>query len=192
MKNNILKASRRNFLAASFPIAAWLLVATPIPAIAATATEIDKNATEALSQLIVKEPSAKALASKAVAILVFPKIVKAGFLIGGQRGDGALRMDGKTVGYYNISALSAGMQAGVQSFGYALFFIDKKSLSYLEKSDGWAIGTGPSIVIVDEGFGKTLTSTTLTQDVYSMVFGQKGLMAGVGLEGSKITHIHPK
>ena len=88
-------------------------------------------------------------------------------------------------------AVTFGFQAGVQTFSYALFFITDSALAYLSKSNGWAIGTGPSVVVVDEGFAKTLNTTTLSQDVYAMPFGQKGLMAGLGLEGSKITQIHP-
>ena len=127
----------------------------------------------------------------AKAILVFPKIIKAGLLIGGQSGDGALRMGGKTVGYYNLSAASFGLQAGGQTFSYALFFMTDSALDYLQKSDGWSIGSGPSVVVVDKGAAASMTSTSITQDVYAVPFGQRGLMAGLGLEGSKITHIHP-
>ena len=83
------------------------------------------------------------------------------------------------------------MQAGVQSFSYALFFMDNDSLSYLNKSEGWEVGVGPSIVVVDEGMAKSLTSTTLQNGVYAFIFGEKGLMAGLGLQGSKISRINP-
>ena len=83
------------------------------------------------------------------------------------------------------------MQAGVQSFSYALFFMDNASLNYLNRSEGWEIGVGPSIVVVDEGMAKSLTSTTLQSGVYAFIFGQKGLMAGLGLQGSKISRIDP-
>ena len=124
-------------------------------------------------------------------MLVFPKIVKAGLIIGGQGGDGALRVGGSTVGYYNIAAASFGLQIGVQTFSYALFFVTASSLQYLQKSDGWSIGSGPSVVVVDKGAAASFTSTTLSQDVYAFPFGQHGLMAGIGIEGSKITRIHP-
>ena len=122
---------------------------------------------------------------------MFPRIIKAGLLIGGQTGDGALRKGGKTVGYYNLSAASFGLQAGGQTFSYALFFMTDSALDYLQKSDGWSIGSGPSVVVVDKGAAASMTSTSITQDVYAVPFGQRGLMAGLGLEGSKITHIHP-
>jgi lipid-binding SYLF domain-containing protein len=99
---------------------------------------------------------------------------------------------GKTVGYYRSAAASYGLQAGVQKFGYALFFMTNSGLEYLDKSGGWGIGSGPSLVVVDQCFSKSMSSTTLTHDVYAYIFDQKGLMAGLGIQGSKITRIHPK
>ena len=144
-----------------------------------------------MQTLYAAQPKARNLGNKAKAILVFPKIIKAGLLIGGQTGDGALRKGGKTVGYYNLSAASFGLQAGGQTFSYALFFMTNSALDYLQKSDGWSIGSGPSVVVVDKGAAASMTSTSITQDVYAVPFGQRGLMAGLGLEGSKITHIRP-
>ena len=158
---------------------------------AASAKQINADASAALRTLYATQPKAKELGQRAKAILIFPKIYKGGFIVGGQTGDGALQVAGKTVAYYNISAASFGMQAGGQRFSYAMFFMTDAALSYLEKSDGWQIGSGPSVVVVDKGAAKSLTSTTLTQDVYAFPFGQKGLMAGLGLEGSKITRIQP-
>jgi lipid-binding SYLF domain-containing protein len=158
---------------------------------AASAREINRGATAALENLYAKSPGARALADKAKAILVFPEIVKGGFIIAGQYGDGALRKGGKTVAYYRSLAASYGLQAGVQTFGYALFFLDDESLAYLAKSRGWELGMGPSIVIVDEGLAKNLSTTTLQKGVYAFIFDQKGLMAGIGLQGTKITRIHP-
>jgi len=157
----------------------------------ASAGEINHGATAALESLYADSPGARALADKAKAILVFPEIVKGGFIIAGQYGDGVLRKGGKPVAYYRSLAASYGLQAGVQSFGYALFFLDDQSLSYLNKSRGWELGTGPSLVIVDEGFAKNLSTTTLQKGVYAFIFDQKGLMAGIGLQGTKITRIHP-
>jgi lipid-binding SYLF domain-containing protein len=160
-------------------------------ALAASASEINRDVTAALATLYQTAPGAKTLGSQAKGILVFPNIVKAGLIVGGQYGDGALRKKGKTVGYYRSFAGSFGLQAGVQSFGYVLFFMDDASLRYLEKSDGWEIGTGPSVVILDKGFAKNMSSTTLQKGVYAFIFDQKGLMAGIGLQGSKITKITP-
>ena len=160
-------------------------------ALAASASEINSKVTVALQTLYKTTPGTKELASNAKGILVFPDIVKAGFIVGGQYGDGALRKKGKTVGYYRSLAGSFGLQAGVQSFGYVLFFMDDASLRYLEKSEGWEIGTGPSVVVLDKGFGKNISSTTLQKGIYAFIFDQKGLMAGIGLQGTKITKITP-
>lgn len=158
---------------------------------AASASEINSKVDVALQTLYKNSPGASTLAKEAKAILVFPDIIKAGLIVGGQLGDGALRKNGKTVAYYRSVAVSYGLQAGVQSFGYVLFFMDESSLQYLEKSKGWEIGVGPSVVVLDEGFGKKMSSTTLRKGVYAFIFDQKGLMAGLGLEGSKITRITP-
>jgi len=160
-------------------------------ALAASASEIDRNATQALVRLYKTTPGAKALADKSKAILIFPSILKGGFIVAGQFGDGALRKRGRTVGYYRSIAASYGFQAGAQSFGYVLFFMDEASLAYLNKSGGWELGTGPSLVVLDKGFGKNLSTTTLQKGVYAFIFNQKGLMGGIGIQGSKITKINP-
>jgi lipid-binding SYLF domain-containing protein len=156
---------------------------------AASAKALDADAEAALNKLYEHNSAAKMVADKSAAILVFPNIVKAGFLVGAQYGEGVLKKKGKTVGYYNMVAGSYGLQAGAQSFGYALFLMTNSAVKYLDRSAGWEIGVGPSIVVVDEGIAKTLTSTTLKSDVYAFTFDQKGLMAGLGLQGSKITKL---
>jgi len=175
------------FLVITF-IAAGLM--TPVPVSAASAVEIDRDARAALQKLYAKTPSAKVLGEKAKSILVFPGIVKAGFIVGGQFGEGALMKDGKTVGYYNSVAVSYGLQAGAQKFGYALFFMSDSAATWLDRSDGWEIGTGPSIVVVDEGIARSTTTTTAQSDIYAFFFSQEGLMAGLGLQGTKITKIN--
>lgn len=159
-------------------------------AAAATAAELNASGQAALNRLYAQSPRAVRYRRDAHAILVFPKIVKAGFMIGGQGGEGVLFVGGKPAGYYKIGAASFGLQAGGQSFSYALFFMNDKALDYLRKSDGWAIGSGPSVVVVDKGKAMSTTTTTLSEDVYAFPFGQKGLMAGLGLEGSKISRIN--
>ena len=168
--------------------AAAILIASN-SAQAASAAEIDRDVDSALLKLYEKTPAAKELAKVAKGILVFPSIVKGGFIVGGQYGEGALRIEGKTAGYYNTGAASFGLQAGAQTFGYALFFITDKALAYLQSSEGWEIGVGPSIVIVDAGIAGSLTTTTAKSDIYAFFFDQKGLMAGMGIQGSKITKI---
>jgi lipid-binding SYLF domain-containing protein len=158
-------------------------------AAAASAEQIDKDAKKALANLYAKSESAKAMGEKAVAVLVFPGIVKGGFIVGGQYGEGALIKSGKAVGFYNTIAASYGLQAGLQKFGYALFFMTEAAVKWIDKSDGWEIGVGPSIVVVDAGAAASLTSTTAQSNIYAFFFDQKGLMAGLGLQGTKITKL---
>ncbi len=176
------------FLSATIMVAG---IMGPRVAFADTAAEIDRNVDSALKKLYAKTPAAKELSKVAKGILVFPDIVKGGLIVGGQYGVGALREGGKTVGYYNTVAASYGLQAGVQKFGFALFFITDSAIKHIEKSDGWEIGVGPSIVIVDEGLASSLTTTTAKKDIYAFFFDQKGLMVGMGLQGSKISKITP-
>jgi lipid-binding SYLF domain-containing protein len=169
----------------------YILIQNRSLAQSSRASEIDRSATQALTTLYKNTTDAKALADKAVAVLVFPSIVKGGFIIAGQFGDGALRKGGKTVAYYRSLAASYGFQAGAQAFGYVLFFMDNDSLSYLDRSGGFELGTGPSLVVLDSGFGKALSTTTLQKGIYALIFNQKGLMGGMGIQGTKITKINP-
>ena len=185
--NLAMQRTRRSMLAATGLVG--VMAATGVAQAESSALQINRNADRALHALFALHPKTRELAARAAGILVFPRIVKAGFIIGGQGGDGALRVGGKTVGYYDIAAASFGLQAGAQTFSYVLFFMTPSSLKYLQDSSGWSIGSGPSVVIVDKGTAASFTSTTLTQDVYAFPFGERGLMAGIGLEGSKITPI---
>ena len=175
--------------------AAFALAVCHSPATAADqsidAAQIDRDADAALKKLYESTPDAEIFRKEAKGILVFPSIVKGGFIVGGYYGTGALRKDGKTAGYYSTTAASYGLQAGVQTFGYVLFFMNDEALAYLDKSSGWEVGVGPSIVVMDKGMAKSTTTTTGRSDVYAFIFGQKGLMAGLGLQGSKISRINP-
>jgi lipid-binding SYLF domain-containing protein len=146
----------------------------------------------ALKQLSATVPLAKTLSTTAEAVLVFPEITKAGFGIGGQYGEGTLLKKGAAAGYYKTTGASFGLQAGGQKYGYAMFFMNAKALAQLDYAYGFEVGVGPSIVVVDEGMGKSTTTKTLKDDVDAYIFGQKGLMAGLGIEGNKISKITPK
>ena len=161
----------------------------PNPAAAASAAEINRDAKIALEKLYTQSSSAKALGEKAKGILVFPGIVKGGFIVGGQFGEGALLKGGETAGYYNTVSASYGLQIGLQKYGYALFFMTDSAMKWLDKSDGWEIGVGPSIVVVDVGAATSATTTSLQSEIYAFFFDQKGLMGGLGLQGTKITKI---
>jgi len=158
-------------------------------------TEAAKLASEsqaALKALYAQTPLAKTLGPQALAILVFPSVTKAGLGIGGQYGEGALLQKGAATAYYKTTGASFGLQAGGQKYGYAMFFMNQKALDQLKEASGFEVGVGPSVVLVDEGMAKTTTTTTMKDDIYAFVFGQKGLMAGLGVQGNKIKEITPK
>jgi lipid-binding SYLF domain-containing protein len=160
--------------------------------VAAGAAELGRDANASLQKLYASVPAAKALGANAQAILVFPKVTKAGLGVGGQFGEGALLKTGKAVAFYNTAGASIGLQAGAQQYGYAMFFMNAESLAQLDKAGGFEVGVGPTVVVVDEGKAKTMTTTTAKDDIYAFIFGQKGLMAGLGIQGNKITKINPK
>lgn len=173
-------------------LASALLFFMVSASVADTAAEIDRDVDNSLQKLYADSPAAFELSKVAKGILVFPDIIKGGFVVGAQYGEGALRVGGETTGYYNTAAASFGLQAGAQSFGYTMFFMTESALRELESVDGWEIGIGPSVVVVDEGVARSLTTETAKEDVYVFFYGQKGLMAGLGVQGSKITKIDPE
>lgn len=161
----------------------------PLAATAASRSELDASSKRVLDKLLADVPAAKALYARATGVLVFPTITKAGFVVGGQYGEGVLWKGGKPVAYYNTAGASYGLQAGAQQYGYAMFFMNQKSLDSLNATQGFEVGVGPSVVVVDQGMAKNMTTTTVSEDVYAFVFAQKGLMAGIGIQGNKITRI---
>jgi lipid-binding SYLF domain-containing protein len=156
------------------------------------ASELTRASQAALQKLYTSAPLAKELGPRAEAILVFPTVKKAGLGIGGQYGEGALLKGGKAVAYYKTTGASFGLQLGGQQYGYAMIFMNAKAVEQLDTAKGFEVGVGPSVVMVDEGMAKTTTTSTMKDDIYAFVFGQKGLMAGLGLQGNKITRITPK
>lgn len=156
------------------------------------AAQLTSESQAALQKLTASVALAKQLTPKAHAVLVFPKVTKAGLGIGGQYGEGTLLKKGTAVAYYKTTGASFGLQAGGQQYGYAMFFMNTKALDEFVNASGFEVGVGPSVVLVDEGMAKTTTTATLKDDIYAFVFGQKGLMAGLGVQGNKITKITPK
>lgn len=156
---------------------------------ASTADELDQDAKQALQTLYKSNPLALDISKKAKAILVFPNIVKAGLVFGGAYGEGALLKGGTVTAYYNSVSASWGLQAGAQSFGYAVFLMNDKALAYLDKSEGWELGVGPTVVAVNEGVAKNISTSTLKDDAYAFIFDQQGLMASLSIEGTKVTRI---
>jgi lipid-binding SYLF domain-containing protein len=156
---------------------------------AATAEELTRDAAQALQTLYKSNPVAADVAKRAKATLVFPNIVKAGLVFGGSYGEGVLNKGSVFSGYYNSVSASWGWQAGAESYAYVVFLMSDKAVKYLEKSRGWEIGVGPTVVVVNEGIAKNLSSSTLKDDAYAFIFDQQGLMASLSIEGTKISHI---
>ena len=155
----------------------------------ASADDLIRDSRRALQQLVAQNSAAAKAKAKAVAILVFPDVVKAGFIFGAQGGQGILFIHGQPGGRYRTVAASYGLQAGVQKYGYALFLMNQKAVNWVNNTRGWEIGTGPSVVIVDKGMARSFTTDTLHSGIYAFTFDQQGLMAGLGLQGSKIMRI---
>lgn len=158
-------------------------------AFAQSHAELERDSRAALNNLIAQNETAKDLNAKAVAVLVFPDVKKAGFIVGGQYGEGVLWRGGKASAFYNTGGASVGFQAGAQQYGYALFLMTEEAVKALDAADGFEVGIGPSVVVVDQGFAKATTTTTIKDNIYAFIFSQKGLMAGVGIQGNKITKI---
>jgi lipid-binding SYLF domain-containing protein len=166
-----------------------LLGAMSSGAVAASAEDLDKDAAQALQALYKSRPAAEAIAKKAKAILVFPKIVKAGLVFGGSYGEGVLMKGAKVTEYYNSVSASWGWQAGAETYTYVVFLMSDKAINYLAKSKGWEIGVGPTVVVVNEGAGKNISTSTLKDDAYAFINDQQGLMASLSIEGTKISRI---
>lgn len=163
--------------------------ALALPAHAASAEDLDKDSAQALQTLYKTNPTAEVIAKKAKAILVFPKILKAGLVFGGSYGEGVLMSGAKVTDYYNSVSASWGWQAGAESYTYVVFLMSDKAVQYLHKSKGWEFGVGPSVVVVNEGVAKNLSTSTLKDDAYAYITDQQGLMASLSIEGTKISRI---
>lgn len=171
-------------------LAAFLFVLLAVPAVqAASQEEIDAKVKEALENFYQHTSAGKALAGKAAGVLVFPNIIKAGFGIGGEYGEGALLVKGKTVAYYNIASASIGFQLGAQSRSQIILFMNDQVLSKFRNSSGWEAGVDGSVALATLGAGGEIGTETAKEPIIGFVFSNKGLMYNLSLEGSKITEI---
>ncbi|HXV00220.1 MAG TPA: lipid-binding SYLF domain-containing protein [Caulobacteraceae bacterium] len=187
-----MNMTRRSLAAAAFAVASTCGPLALPAAHAASRDELVYNGRAALQRLDASDSRSRFYARRARAVLVFPSVIKAGLVFGGQTGNGVLFVRGRPEAFYNLSGGSWGLQIGGQSFSYALFFMTASSLDYLRQSGGFSVGTGPSIVVINRGAGAAADTTTLSQDVYAFPFNQKGLMADLTLQGSKISRINPR
>lgn len=180
---------QRTFIAFIVTAVAAISMSAMSLASAATAEDLDRDSRQALQTLYKAEPVAKTLSRSAKAVLVFPNMIKAGLVFGGSYGEGVLLKGSKVIDYYNSVAGSWGLQIGAQSYGYAVFLMTDEAVSYIEKTKGWELGVGPTIAVVDAGVAKNISTSSLKNDAYAFIFSQQGLMAGVSIEGTKISHI---
>ncbi len=156
---------------------------------AASAVELNTNADASLKELYAKTGAAKELSKKSVGILIFPAVYKAGFGIGGEYGEGVLRIKGKTVDYYSTAGASIGFQLGAQKKSIILLFMTQSAMSDFQNSQGWEAGVDGSVAIAEFGAGKDFDTKTVKSSIVGFVFSNKGLMYNLSLEGSKMTKI---
>jgi len=184
---------RRLLLASTFAAAIVGIMGLPMraDAVPASSSELNRDSNNALELLYRTNPVAASVAKQARAILIFPNIIKAGLIFGGAFGEGELQQGSAIDGYYNSFTASWGLQAGAQSYGYVVFLMTDRAIRYIHESHGWEIGVGPTVVVVNEGIAKNLSTSTMKDDAYAFIFDQQGLMAGISIEGTKITRIHP-
>lgn len=173
-----------------FLILTALLFASVAPAYAASKEKIDRRVDKALSEFKSEVSGAEAVLDKAVGVLVFPRITKGGFGIGGEYGRGALRVGGKSVAYYSNAAASAGLQIGLQRRRQMLVFLDQDALDKFRASSGWEIGVDASVAVITLSAGGSIDTKQLNQPIVAFVFDSKGLMYNLSLEGTKISRIH--
>jgi len=161
----------------------------PVSAQADSTAEIDVSVNVALERFYQEVKGARVFAQNAKGLLVLPKVFKAGFIIGGEYGEGALRIGGETVDYYNIVAGSFGLQIGAEKKDIIIAFMTDEALAGFRASNGWEAGADGNIALVNIGAGERLDTTTLKDPIVGFVFGVKGLMADLSLKGAKITKL---
>lgn len=194
MKTNIQHLFRGSILAASALVFTQCAndPITKANASHASGSAISRDSRAALDKLYARNSTARRLGQKAAGVLVFPEIVRGGFIFGAEGGNGALfSSSGKTTAYYETGGASMGLQAGVEKFGYALFLMKASDVKDLDRANGWDVGSSPSLVVVDQGVAADLSTKSMDKGIYAFCFDQKGLMANLSLKGSKITRIHP-
>ncbi len=156
---------------------------------AASKAKIDARVAETLAQFTKKYKSAQGILDQAAGVLVFPRITKGGFIIGGEYGEGALIVDGTTVGYYSVASPSIGLQFGLQTKSLILVFLSQDALERFRRSDGWAIGVDANVTLVEIGASADINTEISRTPIMAFVLNHKGLMAGISLEGTKISPI---
>ena len=166
----------------------WMIA--PALALAASPQEIDLSVKLALERFHQQVEGSQTFAANAKGLLVMPNVKKAALIIGGEYGEGALLVDGRTVAYYNLAAASYGLQVGAQAKDIIIAFMTEESLQRFRSSEGWEGGVDGNIALVDSGGGKRIDTTTVQSPIVAFVFDVKGLIADVSFKGAKFTRIH--
>ena len=176
------------YAASGFAVVALLLSSVSL---AATKAEIDQRVHVAMHQFYQLNPRHKELVARAKGVLVFPRITKGGIGIGGQFGEGALRIDGKTVAYYSVTSASVGLTLGLAKHKEVILFMNQEVLDKFTNSQGWSIGADTGVAVLSDGGGGNYDTHTLQRPILAFVFGEKGLIGDASVEGSKINQIEP-
>ena len=171
----------------SLTIVAAMLFAGSV--LAASAEKLDLEADKALEVFREEIKGSEVFLNQAAGYLVFPRVIKIGIGIGGETGEGVLRVGGQTIDYYRTSAGSFGLQLGAQAKSVVIVFMTKDSLQKFRDSNGWKVGIDGSVALVDIGAGKTIDSQNISDPVVGFIFGSKGLMYNLTLEGSKFSKL---
>jgi lipid-binding SYLF domain-containing protein len=159
---------------------------------AKTANEIEASVNACLDRFYQQVKGGKELAAKAKGVLVMPGVIKAGFIVGGEYGEGALRIGGKTVSYYNLASGSVGFQIGGEAKDFVILFMTDAALKQFQASNGWEVGLDGNVALVTIGGGERVDFTKMNDPIIGFVFDVKGLMADISLKGAKFTKIQPK
>ena len=191
MDHKIFSQTRRTIISAftQWVLVLLILLFSTNVAFAATAKEIDVSVEVTLERFNKEIPGAESFIKKAKGVLIFSQVIKAGFGIGGEYGEGALRIGGKTVEYYSTMAASIGFQLGAQTKSIILVFTKEDALKAFRNSDGWKAGVDGSVALISLGMGDSLDTTTVKDPIVAFVFGQKGLMYNLAIEGSKFNKL---
>jgi len=166
------------------------LIQANVPSEAATGPEINASVTATLDNFYRQVPGSQALAVRAAGVLVFPTVLKAGVGIGGEYGEGAMRVGGRTVAFYNVLSASIGFQLGAQARTVIIMFMTPQALDNFQRIDGWRVGVDGSVVLVVVGAGGSVDTDKITNPVVGFILDSKGLMYNLTLEGSKISRIY--
>ena len=180
---------RRPYFIIFFGLLAFVLSSLSSTSFAASSTEINIGVNETLKQFSQDVPGGDQFLKRAKGVLVFPKVLKAGFFIGGEYGEGALIINNRTRAYYNTASASIGLQAGAQSKSIVLVFLTEDALTKFQKYEGWKVGVDGSVAFVEWGAAEDINTINIHDPIVGFVFSNKGLMVNLTLEGSKFTRI---